>query len=249
MTFAVITPALIVGAFPERVSFRFLVLFTALWLLLVYVPVAHWVWGRRLARGGRHARFRRRDRRAHHRGRVGAGREHADRRAPRLSACACAAAQPRHDDGRRRHAVGRVVRLQWWQCARRRCVGGLGDLRLDGQHRTSPVVFRQRPEDYLEQFHSTSSLARELMPPAEAARFGAAVLAAVRDHERDGLLDLPVTTDLTWAAPAPEPGATSPPECSLVIHAVITRLLTPQATPGSVTICARHSAAWRPRSR
>ena len=57
-------------------------------------------------------------------------------------------------------------------------------------------------EDYLEQFHSTSSLARELMPPAEAARFGAAVLAAVRDHERDGLLDLPVTTDLTWGRPS-----------------------------------------------
>ena len=77
-----------------------------------------------------------------------------------------------------------------------------GLLRLDGQHRTAPVVFRQRPEDYLEQFHSTSSLARELMPPAEAARFGAAVLAAVRDHERDGLLDLPVTTDLTWGRPS-----------------------------------------------
>ena len=77
-----------------------------------------------------------------------------------------------------------------------------GLLRLDGQHRTAPVVFRQRPEDYLEQFHSTSSLARELMPPAEAARFGAAVLAAVRDHERDGLLDLPVITDLTWGRPS-----------------------------------------------
>jgi Amt family ammonium transporter len=45
MTFAVITPALIIGAFPERVTFPFLLLFTALWLLVVYVPVAHWVWG------------------------------------------------------------------------------------------------------------------------------------------------------------------------------------------------------------
>jgi Amt family ammonium transporter len=45
MTFAVITPALIIGAFPERVTFPFLLLFTALWLLIVYVPVAHWVWG------------------------------------------------------------------------------------------------------------------------------------------------------------------------------------------------------------
>ena len=45
MTFAIITPALIVGAFPERIKFGAVLLFTALWLLLVYVPVAHWVWG------------------------------------------------------------------------------------------------------------------------------------------------------------------------------------------------------------
>ncbi|MGE5722997.1 MAG: ammonium transporter [Sphingomonadales bacterium] len=45
MMFAVITPALIVGAFPERVRFGWLMLFSGLWLLLVYVPVAHWVWG------------------------------------------------------------------------------------------------------------------------------------------------------------------------------------------------------------
>jgi len=45
MMFAVITPALIVGAFPERVKFGWLMLFSALWLLVVYVPVAHWVWG------------------------------------------------------------------------------------------------------------------------------------------------------------------------------------------------------------
>lgn len=45
MTFAIITPALIVGAFPERVNFLFVVLFSALWLLAVYVPVAHWIWG------------------------------------------------------------------------------------------------------------------------------------------------------------------------------------------------------------
>lgn len=45
MTFAVITPALIIGAIPERVAFPFVALFSALWLLLVYVPVAHWIWG------------------------------------------------------------------------------------------------------------------------------------------------------------------------------------------------------------
>jgi len=45
MTFAIITPALIVGAFPERVKFSFVVLFSAAWFVLVYIPVAHWIWG------------------------------------------------------------------------------------------------------------------------------------------------------------------------------------------------------------
>jgi Amt family ammonium transporter len=45
MTFAIITPALIVGAFPERVKFGAVLLFSGLWLILVYAPVAHWVWG------------------------------------------------------------------------------------------------------------------------------------------------------------------------------------------------------------
>lgn len=45
MMFAIITPALIVGAFPERVRFGWLMAFSALWLMLVYVPVAHWLWG------------------------------------------------------------------------------------------------------------------------------------------------------------------------------------------------------------
>jgi Amt family ammonium transporter len=45
MTFAIITPALIVGAYPERISFMGMLLFSSFWLLVVYVPVAHWVWG------------------------------------------------------------------------------------------------------------------------------------------------------------------------------------------------------------
>ena len=45
MTFAIITPALIIGAFVERVRFGWVVAFTLLWSLIVYVPVAHWVWG------------------------------------------------------------------------------------------------------------------------------------------------------------------------------------------------------------
>lgn len=44
MMFAVITPALITGAFAERMKFSGYVAFTALWLLLIYAPVAHWVW-------------------------------------------------------------------------------------------------------------------------------------------------------------------------------------------------------------
>ncbi len=44
MTFAIITPALITGAFAERMRFSAMVLFVSLWLLLVYAPVAHWVW-------------------------------------------------------------------------------------------------------------------------------------------------------------------------------------------------------------
>ncbi|MDD9892690.1 MAG: ammonium transporter [Gammaproteobacteria bacterium] len=45
MTFAVITPALIVGGFAERMKFSAILLFSALWLLVVYAPVTHWVWG------------------------------------------------------------------------------------------------------------------------------------------------------------------------------------------------------------
>jgi ammonium transporter, Amt family len=45
MTFAIITPALMIGAFVERIRFGPLLLFTALWILLVYVPVTHWIWG------------------------------------------------------------------------------------------------------------------------------------------------------------------------------------------------------------
>jgi len=45
MTFAIITPALIVGAFAERMKFSSMVIFSALWLLAVYVPICHWVWG------------------------------------------------------------------------------------------------------------------------------------------------------------------------------------------------------------
>ena len=45
MTFAVITPALIIGAFAERIKFSAVLLFSLLWLAFVYAPITHWVWG------------------------------------------------------------------------------------------------------------------------------------------------------------------------------------------------------------
>lgn len=45
MTFAIITPALIVGAFAERMRFGAMLLFSSLWLIVVYAPITHWVWG------------------------------------------------------------------------------------------------------------------------------------------------------------------------------------------------------------
>ena len=45
LTFAIITPALIVGGFAERMKFSSMLLFSAIWLLVVYLPVTHWVWG------------------------------------------------------------------------------------------------------------------------------------------------------------------------------------------------------------
>jgi Amt family ammonium transporter len=45
MTFAIITPALIVGAYVERIGFGFVMIFSGLWMLLCYAPVVHWIWG------------------------------------------------------------------------------------------------------------------------------------------------------------------------------------------------------------
>jgi Amt family ammonium transporter len=64
MTFAVITPALIVGAFAERMKFSAMLIFMALWVSLVYVPIAHWVWGGGWI-GELGTRLRRRHRGAH----------------------------------------------------------------------------------------------------------------------------------------------------------------------------------------
>ena len=45
MTFAVITPALIVGAYVERIKFSAVLIFSALWIIIIYAPVTHWIWG------------------------------------------------------------------------------------------------------------------------------------------------------------------------------------------------------------
>ncbi|MCK5895239.1 MAG: ammonium transporter [Cocleimonas sp.] len=45
MTFAIITPALIVGAFAERMKFSAMLIFVTIWLIVVYAPITHWVWG------------------------------------------------------------------------------------------------------------------------------------------------------------------------------------------------------------
>ena len=44
MTFAIITPALIVGAYPERIKFSFVAVFSLLWVILIYAPIVHWIW-------------------------------------------------------------------------------------------------------------------------------------------------------------------------------------------------------------
>jgi SAM-dependent methyltransferase len=76
-----------------------------------------------------------------------------------------------------------------------------GLLEIHGRHRTAPVAFRQRAGDYLEQLHSTSSLARELMPGAEVAAFGREVREVVRPYVRDGMLDMTVSATLVWGRP------------------------------------------------
>ena len=44
MTFAIITPALMIGAFVERMKFLAVIIFLSLWIIIVYAPVTHWVW-------------------------------------------------------------------------------------------------------------------------------------------------------------------------------------------------------------
>jgi hypothetical protein len=76
------------------------------------------------------------------------------------------------------------------------CAAGL--LEVADRAATAPVLFRQPVAEYVEQFHSTASLARELMTAEEASAFDQAVTGLVRPYAADGVLDLPVTADLAW---------------------------------------------------
>jgi hypothetical protein len=76
-----------------------------------------------------------------------------------------------------------------------------GLLELGGTVRTAPVIYQQKVADYVEQFHSTSSLARDLMTPEEAADFDATVEEAVRPYAKDGVLELTIEAELSWGRP------------------------------------------------
>ena len=73
---------------------------------------------------------------------------------------------------------------------------------VTGRAEIGPVPFAQSVDDYVEQFHSRASLARELMPAAEVEQFGAEMRAAVQPFARDGMLELPIVAEVTWGRPA-----------------------------------------------
>ena len=134
--FAVITPALITGAIAERMSFKGFLVFSLLWVTLIYDPLAHWVWGvDGWIHRYRRARFCRRHRRAYF-----VGHRRASRRADGRSATRLYRREPMppHNLTMTRHrrgtAVGRMVRLQRRQRARRQRPRGFG-LRRDASRR------------------------------------------------------------------------------------------------------------------
>lgn len=124
MTFAIITPALICGAFADRMKFSAMLVFMTLWSLIVYVPIAHMVWeptgwlsadGVLDFAGGTVVQHQRRYR--------GPDVVPRARQARRLRPRIDGAAQPGVDDDRRLDAVGRLVRFQrgLGGCRRRPC--------------------------------------------------------------------------------------------------------------------------------
>lgn len=77
----------------------------------------------------------------------------------------------------------------------------LGLFEIHGRHHIAPVAFQQATEDYVEQFHSTASLARELMPPGEASRFDTEIMDIVRGYENHGMLRMEIGASLVWGRP------------------------------------------------
>lgn len=77
--------------------------------------------------------------------------------------------------------------------------GGL--LEITGRAVTAPVPFRQPVACYVEQFHSTASLAREWMRAEESAAFDRAITDVVAPHASGGVLEMTVVADLTWGRP------------------------------------------------
>ena len=95
MTFAIITPALIAGAFADRMKFSAMLWFMGLWSIFVYSPICHWVWGGGFLGSMRRARLRRRHGRPHQRRRRGPRLRAGARQAHRLRHREHGAAQPR----------------------------------------------------------------------------------------------------------------------------------------------------------
>ncbi len=118
LMFAIITPALISGAYAERMKFSAMLLFTVLWMLIVYFPLAHMVWGKGgflnafLGRENSLLRFRRRHGGAYQLRRLGAGVRAVPGKTARLHDGADEAAQPGDQRDRRLPAVGGLVRIQ-----------------------------------------------------------------------------------------------------------------------------------------
>jgi ammonia channel protein AmtB len=150
LKFAIITPALIIGAFAERMKFSAFCLFTLLWSLLVYSPVAHWVWG-----GGFMFKWGALDFAGGTVVHINAGMAALAAAlvlGKRVGACRRRTAAPGHPG--RRHAVVRLVRVQCrqragggWHCRQRlrhhahRHRGGRADLgagRLDSPQASRP---------------------------------------------------------------------------------------------------------------
>ena len=156
-TFAVITVALVGGAVAERMKFPAFLLFSALWLVFVYVPIAHWVWGGGfLAKLGR-ARLRRRHRGAHQCRRRRASWRPRARQAARLRHGESRTLRSFDGGGGRGPALGRLVRLQ-------RRLGLCGRLPRGDGHRLHAFCRQRRRAD----LGGVSSGSSAASPPCSA---------------------------------------------------------------------------------